>query len=94
MDLSTLQRPVLPPDLSTPQGPELHLDVSVQKDSLLVWTCLPVSTSLMTLSLMTSFKPGFMNFEYCYFKGTEFTRQENNISGLAEVRSAVFFLVH
>ena len=64
MDLFTLQRPVLPPDLSTPQGPELHLDVSVQKDSLLVWTCLPVSTSVMTLSLMTSFKPGFMTFEY------------------------------
>jgi hypothetical protein len=27
-------------DMSTPQGPELHLDVSGQKESMLVWTCL------------------------------------------------------
>jgi len=57
LDVSTLQRPVLILELSTPQGPELHLDVStIQMPVLLLGVFTPQWPELH-LDLSTQQRP-------------------------------------
>ena len=44
-------------DVSTPQGPELHLDVSGQQEPILSWTCLHHRGLSCTMDLYTLQRP-------------------------------------
>ena len=77
----TLQRPVLHLDVSTLQRPVLHLDVSTFQGP------------------KSHLDPCLHNFEKIQYEFEHFNCQfckifKINISALAEVKSAIFFLVH